>query len=343
MSPTKRNLPIAAWSEGDSVEGFALLRRKERRQDKNGNDFLDMELTDASGSIGAKVWSGSAALEREFEALDFVAYKGNVKSYREQLQLSINDCRRATDDDRQHGFDEGLLIPSTDEDLDDLRARLESVLGSVERPPLRSLAAVTLERHGKALREHPAAKLMHHAYRGGLLEHVVSMIELGDKVCDHYDHLDRDLVLVGILFHDLGKLLELGAMPANEYTLAGRLVGHVVLGRDLLRDCCAAVDDFPADLELMLEHIVLSHQGLLEYGSPVEPKTAEALAVHFVDDLDSKLNQLQRAKKSGAGLQYLRGLGRHVYLGEDPRGEEQEPAATELPESAAPAQVKLDL
>ncbi len=118
----------------------------------------------------------------------------------------------------------------------------------VERPILRRLAAETLAVHGKALREHPAAKSMHHAYRGGLLEHVVSMAELAVRVCEHYGDVDRDLVVLGVLFHDLGKLRELGAMPANDYTLEGRLIGHVVIGRDLLRDRCAAIEGFPDDL-----------------------------------------------------------------------------------------------
>jgi 3'-5' exoribonuclease len=208
-------------------------------------------------------------------------------------------------------------VPSTPEDIDDLWMRLERALDSVEREPLRLLSAVALEHHGAALREHPAAKTMHHAYRGGLLEHTVSMMELAGKICDHYAYLDRDLVLLGALFHDLGKIEELGAMPANDYTLEGRLVGHVVMGRDYLRDACDAVEGFPPDLKLHLEHLILSHQGKKEYSSPVEPMTAEALALHFVDDLDSKLNQLTEAKRHGEGaLQFLRGLGRYVYLEE---------------------------
>ena len=124
-------------------------------------------------------------------------------------------------------------------------------------------------------------------------------------------------MLVGILYHDLGKLVELGAMPANEYTPAGRLVGHVVLGRDLLRDACAAAGEVPEDLRLHLEHLVLSHQGRKEWGSPVEPMTPEALVVHYVDDLDSKLAQLRQAREQGAGFRYLAPLGRFVYLEEE--------------------------
>ena len=321
MSGPRRNQPLATWESGDNVQGFVLVTRKELRQDRNGRSYLDMEVADASGSMVAKVWADSPALEAEFEAHDFVALRGSVKLYRDQLQLSIDDCRVATDDDRRYGFDEALLIPSTREDIGDLWRRLEAALAQVQRPALRRLAFHALEVHGRALREHPAAKAIHHAYRGGLLEHVTSMAELALAVCSHYRRVDRDLVLLGVLFHDLGKVRELGAMPANDYTLEGRMVGHVVIGRDLLRESCITLGDVPDDLQLHLEHLVLSHQGRREYASPVEPMTPEALVLHFIDDLDSKLNQLDRARLDGGGLQWSRGLGRYVYLA---RHEERE-------------------
>jgi 3'-5' exoribonuclease len=337
------NQPIRAWENGDLVQGFALLTKKEVRQDRNGKSYMDLELADASGTIIAKVWADSPAMASQFEAHQFIKFRGSVKSYRDQLQLSIDACRVANEQDRGDGFNESLLVPSTKEDIDDLWARLSRLLETkVGRPILRRLARETLALHGPALREHPAAKSMHHAYRGGLLEHVVSMAELADKVCDHYHDVDRDLVLVGVLFHDLGKLHELGAMPANDYTLVGRLVGHVVIGRDLLRDGCRAIPDFPGDLQLLLEHMVLSHQGKKEFASPVEPMTPEALVLHFIDDLDSKLNQLRAAREAAVltnGISYSKGFGRYVYvpalpengpengLDPDPHAEEAEEAA----------------
>jgi 3'-5' exoribonuclease len=315
MSKLRRNEPIRTWQAGDAVQGFALLTKKELRQDRNGRDFLDLELADASGSMVAKVWADSPALNGAFEAHRFVKFKGQVKNYRDQLQVSLDACRLATEEDRRDGFDESLLVPSTREDIGALWARLQELMTvEVEQPVLRRLARETLAVHGAALREHPAAKSMHHAYRGGLLEHVVSMAELAVLLARHYRELDRDLLLLGVLFHDLGKLVELGAMPANDYTLAGRLVGHVVIGRDLLRERCAAIEGFPADLQLLLEHLVLSHQGKKEFASPVEPMTPEALALHFIDDLDSKLNQLRASREAGTGVVYQRGLGRFVYL-----------------------------
>lgn len=314
MPKTKKNAPIREWEAGDSVQGFALLTKKELRQDKNGRGFMDLELADASGSMVAKVWADSPAMTGEYEVHGFVAFRGSVKSYKDQLQISIDDCREATEDDRRFGFDESLLIPSTKEDIGDLWRRLERLMDGVGRPVLRRLARETLDAYGKELREHPAAKSMHHAYRGGLLEHVVSMAELASLVASHYRDLDRDLLLLGVLFHDLGKLRELGAMPANDYTLEGRLIGHVVIGRDLVRERAAAIPDFPRDLTMLLEHMVLSHQGKKEFSSPIEPMTPEAVALHFIDDLDSKLNQLRTARDANPGILYHRGMGRFMYL-----------------------------
>lgn len=347
MPRVLRNTPIRSWENGDTVQGFALLTKKERREDRNGKGYFDLEIADASGCMVAKIWADSPAMHGNFETHRFVAFRGAVKSYRDQLQLSIDDCREATEDDRRFGFDESQLIPSTREDISDLWRRLTRILEEkVERPVLRRLARETLEIHGSALREHPAAKSMHHAYRGGLLEHVVSMAELALKICEHYRDVDRDLVVVGVLFHDIGKLRELGAMPANDYTLEGRLIGHVVIGRDILRDQCRAIEGFPEDLQLLLEHLVLSHQGKKEYASPVEPMTPEALVLHFVDDLDSKLNQLRASRDATPGIQYHRGLGRYVYLPalveRDEPTLEIDPHAAEALEAEAPPELLPD-
>ena len=316
MPVVRQNEPISAWEEGDFIQGFALLSRKDVRQDRNGRDYMDVELTDSSGTVSAKIWPDSPALKGRFSEKDFVAFKGSVRLYRHQIQLSIDHCRATNDSDRKKGFDPALLIPSTPEDIDDLWRRLETLFpDALERQPLKRLAAEAQRRHGSALREHPAAKSIHHAYRGGLLEHVVRMAELAIQVCGHYPQIDRDLLLLGVYFHDLGKLREIGPMPVNDYTLEGQLIGHIVIGVTMLRECCAAVEDFPEDLRLHLEHLVLSHHGRREWGSPIEPSTPEAFVLHHLDNLDSKLNQLHGLQRGGAeGLHYVKTLGRSVYF-----------------------------
>jgi 3'-5' exoribonuclease len=344
MSPLDHR-PIATWVAGDAVHGFALLRRREERRDKTGKLYLDLELADASGSIPAKAWSDSGAHGQKFGAGEFVRFKGQVQSFRDQLQLKVDQCRRVLESDREEGFDEALLIPSTREDPEELWRRLEELLEAhLVRPEAKRLAAGTLAVHGADLRVHPAAKAIHHAFRGGLLEHVTSMLGLAVKICEHYPELDRDLMLLGVLFHDLGKLLELGRMPGSEYTPAGRLVGHIVLGRDLLRERAAEVPEFPPELLLQLEHLVLSHQGRQDFGSPVVPSSSEAIALHMIDDLDSKLALMRQLRESQSGFQFVRSLERYVWLGEDgvPEGdlaaEEAAPAAEDT--SAAEASQK---
>ena len=324
MPMVRRNEPIATWEEGDFVQGYALVSRKDVRHDRNGREYYDLELCDATGQLPAKIWPDSPAIQSRFGEKSFVAFKGTVRAYRDQLQLNLDHCRTATEADRDKGFDEALLVPSTPENLDDLWRRLEAIFpGSIERPEMRRLAEEAQRRFGAELKLHPAAKSIHHAYRGGLLEHVVKMAELAISISGHYPELDRDLLLLGVYFHDLGKIRELGAMPNNDYTLEGQLVGHIVIGVGLLRECVTALDDFPETTRLQLEHLVVSHHGRREYGSPIEPSTPEAFALHLIDDLDSKLNQLRGHRRSGAeGLLYVRPLGRSIYF---------DPAAPPLP------------
>ena len=316
--PTVRiNEPISAWQDSDFAQGYALVVRKETRQDRKGREYVDLELADATASLAAKIWPDSPAIKDSFEEKDFVAFKGTVREYRDQLQLNLDHCRQVRESDRDDGFDEALLIPSAPEGVDSLWQRLSEIFPErIERPVLKKLTEEILRRHGDRLKEHPAAKSIHHAYRGGLLEHVVYMSELTLKICDQYGDVDRDLVLLGVLLHDLGKLEELGAMPNNEYTLVGKLVGHITIGHQMLREACEALDEpLPENLQIHLEHLVLSHHGEREYGSPVVPSTVEAFVLNWIDTLDSRLNQLRNAKRmDGPGMHYLRPLGRNVFF-----------------------------
>ncbi len=323
MPIVRINEPIANWQDSDFAQGYALVTRKEVRQDRKGRDYVDLEMADASGSLSAKIWPDSPAIKEAFGEKEFIAFKGTVREYREQLQLNLDHCRRVTEADREQGFDEALLIPSAPEGVEPLWQRLTAIFPDrIHRPELQLLCEEIFRVHGDEIKEHPAAKAIHHAYRGGLLEHVVHMSELAIQVCDHYGDVDRDLVLLGVLLHDLGKLRELGAMPANDYTLEGKLVGHISMGHQMLKEACAALDGtVPKHLQLHLEHLVLSHHGSREYGSPVVPSTVEAFVLHWLDNLDSKLNQLRNARrKDGPGMHYLRPLGRNVFF--DPELEE---------------------
>lgn len=323
MPVVRNNEPITAWQDGDFATGFALVARKETRDDKRGREYVDMELADATGAMIAKIWPDSPAMKGAFDEKDYVAFKGQVRSFRDQLQLSVDHIRRVRDADKADGFDPDALIPTAPEGIEPLWQRLGAIFpGAVERAPLQRLAEETLRRHGDQIKTHPAAKSIHHAFRGGLLQHLVYMSELALDICKKYPEVDRDLVLLGILFHDLGKLVELGAMPDNDYTLEGQLVGHIVIGQNMLRTCCEAVaqsgEAVPDRLRLHLEHLILSHHGKREYGSPVEPSTPEAWVLHIIDLLDSKMNHLRSAYRTeGDGLHYLHRTNMRVFFDPD--------------------------
>jgi 3'-5' exoribonuclease len=316
MPMVRINEPIATWEDGDFAQGFALVLRKEIRQDRKGRDYADLELADASGSVGAKIWPDSPAIKGHFSEKSFVAFKGTVRLFKDHLQLNLDLCRTVEAADRDQGFDEKSLIPTTPENIDLLKVRLATIFPEMlRRPALRSLAAEALRRFGAELEEHPAAKSIHHAYRGGLLEHVVSMSELAVKICEQYTDVDRDLVLLGVLFHDLGKLREIKPMPANDYTLEGQLVGHIALGQKMLQECCATVSELKPQLILHLEHLIASHHGRREWGSTIEPATLEAVVLHLIDNLDSKVNQLRQLRRAhGDGLQYQRTSGATFFF-----------------------------
>lgn len=316
MARIRENEPIASWEESDLVQGFALIARAEVRVDRNGREYVDLELADASGRVSGKVWPDSPAMKGDPPIRGFAAYQGIVHRHKGDLQVNLDRYRAVTDDERRSAdFDEGRLVPSAPVPLEELDARLRAVVpGSLEKEWARELAVRTLARHGDELRVHPAARSIHHAVRGGLLHHTVTMLELAVDVCARYPELDRDLVLLGLLFHDLGKTRELGALPDNDYTFEGELVGHVAIGHAMLRDLLGGLA-VPETDRVHLEHLVLSHHGRREYGSPVEPATAEALVVSQLDALDSKLAQLREARERGErGLVFLRPLGRSVWL-----------------------------
>lgn len=323
MPVVRSNEPIATWQDGDFAQGFALVARKETREDKRGRDYVDMELADATGAMVAKIWPDSPAMKGVFDEKDFVAFKGQVKRFRDQLQLSVDHIRRVRATDADEGFDPDDLIPTAPEGIEPLWERFRAIIPeAVARPPLRRLAEEALRRHGDRLKVHPAAKSIHHAFRGGLLQHLVYMSEIAVDVCRQYPEVDRDLVLLGILFHDLGKLDELGPMPDNDYTVEGQLVGHIVLGHNMLRACVDAVaesgEPVPDRLRLHLEHLLLSHHGKREYGSPVEPATPEAWVLHIIDLLDSKMNHLRSAYRTeGDGIHYLHRTNMRVFF--DPK------------------------
>jgi 3'-5' exoribonuclease len=297
-----------------SVRSTFLVQTKERKIASNGSAYLDLELRDSSGSIKAKLWDCDR-LNPDFAADDVVQVEGMVEEYRGGLQLKvrrISKCPEAEIDLRDY-------FPRSARDPEEMYTALLARLKQMPEGPLRQLLNSVAEDPDLArrLKLAPAATSFHHAYLGGLLEHVLSLIELGDRVSDHYPSLDRDLVLAGIVLHDLGKLEELGYERGFHYTTRGQLIGHITIGLELVQDKMRALPDFPAALKDRIEHIILSHHGKLEFGSPKEPMFPEALVVHYLDDMDSKLASVlaqyaSEADRAGDFTTRNRALGREL-------------------------------
>jgi len=276
--------------------GFFLCTRKETRSGRTGSAYLEIGLQDVSGEIGAKVFQDVETITLEFDAGEFVKLQGRSNLYQGRLELILEKIRRVMPDrDAADGFREADCIRCAPKPVDEMWADLLGRIDSISDPALRALLLTMVQRHADRLRIWPAARRVHHAYRSGLLEHILSIMNAAVFLADHYG-ARRDLLIAGALLHDIGKLQELAYDTSTNYTVEGNLVGHIVLGVGMLRD---AVRDqpapgVPAELVTELEHLILSHHGDLEFGSPVKPMTIEAFLLATVDDLDAKLHQIRQ-------------------------------------------------
>jgi 3'-5' exoribonuclease len=292
---------ISDLTESSSGLAFYLCARKERRTDGAGARFLAVVLQDASGQIAGKVLGDADAADRQFDAGEFVRVEGRASRPFQKLELLIERIRRVdAAADGPEGFSEEDCIPSAPRPIDQMWEELQSRVMRARNPWVRRLLAAILERHGERLRVWPAALTVHHAYRGGLLEHVLKLAETGEGLARAYG-ADADLLLAGAVLHDLGKVDELRYDGVTSYSLPGNLLGHITIGVTMVREATAAIDGFPADLRTRIEHMVLSHHGERELGSPVEPMTAEAFILSSLDALDATLNQVKRHVEDDRG------------------------------------------
>jgi len=277
---------------GEDVLQYFEVRSKETRKTRSGQDYVDIVLGDATGSIEAKMWSDVVRKwGHEFSPGDFVKVEGRVELYKERNQLVIEKIRRA---ELSEVPEPERLVRSPQQDPDDLFDELLRISATLKPPDLAGLVSDVLHKHGRSLKTVPAAKLVHHAYRGGLVEHTVSVTRKVNAVLELEGNIDRNIAVAGAILHDIGKVLELTPMGCGR-TLEGRLIGHVILGRDLLRDAARERGCSDASWVPELEHIVLSHHGESAFGAPVRPLTREALLVHFIDNLDAKLKIMSEA------------------------------------------------
>lgn len=280
---------------GDVVQQYFEMRSKEIRKTRSGQDYLDLTLGDATSTIAGKMWSDTIRKwGSEFNPGDLVKVEGRVEVYRDRNQLIVEKIRRADVSEIQ---DPSLIIKTSPYDPDVLMKELLRISRTLAPPKLAELTEHILLSNEEALKSFPAAKMIHHAYRGGLLEHIVSVTRKVEAILQLEPKTNRSLAIAGAILHDIGKVRELS--PAGKgRTFEGRLIGHVILGTDLLRDAALekGIQDQPWLREL--EHILLSHHGESQFGAPVKPLTREALVVHFIDNLDSKLKIIDEALES---------------------------------------------
>jgi 3'-5' exoribonuclease len=310
-------------SNGDSVDEAYLVADKQLRANRQGNLYLHLELRDKTGSVGARLWNANEALARSFEPGDFLRVRGKTQVFQGALQLILSHIE-VVDPARVEPEE---FLPQSSQNVARLTARLRELMFSLGNPHLRALVECFLidEEFVRKFTTAPAGIKNHHAYHAGLLEHVVALLTIADRIADLYPELDRDLLMTGIFLHDIGKVDELSYDRAFAYTDEGQLVGHLVMGVEMLGEKVERTRDltgepFPRELLLRLKHMIVSHHGTHEFGSPKVPMTLEAIALHYLDNLDAKIHTFGREirddpVRDSSWTPFQQNLGRRLFKG----------------------------
>ena len=298
--------------------GFFLCTYKDVRQGRGGDPFIAMSLQDRTGLVRARILNNAARLGEEFDSGDFVKVQGRTELYNGRMQLVVENIRRVNpDQDAPHGFRAGDCMLCAPRPVDEMWSELDQLILHVRDPFVRELLQRMTSQHAEKLRIWPAALTVHHAYRSGFLEHILSVARSALTLGAAYG-ANQDLLTAGALLHDIGKLDELEYDRSTSYTREGNLVGHVTLGVIMTRAAMATIPDFPDVLRTQIEHLIVSHHGHKEFGAPVEPMTIEAMILSAADDLDAKINQVRQAlAEDGDGefTAYHPRLGRVLWRG----------------------------
>ncbi|MBS1842380.1 MAG: HD domain-containing protein [Acidobacteria bacterium] len=290
---------VSDLTSEQSITTFLLVCEKEIRSTKEGKPYLRLELGDRTGTIESRMWDQIEAVTKEVEREDIVKVQGRVEIYRGKPQFAVQQMRKAKPEE----IDLADFLPSTKEDVEKMFQQLLSEADSIKNPWLKKLNISILNDPKVAPRykRAPAAKVMHHAFLGGLLEHVVGLCGLAHQIAEHYPELDLDLLLTACILHDVGKLDELCFDRAIGYTTEGQLLGHIVMEIETVAKAIENIEGFPAALKTVVQHMLISHHGQYEFGSPKLPMIREALVFHYMDDLDSKLAAARAALATESG------------------------------------------
>ena len=283
---------IGELREGERINEIYLCKQKQTALTKAGKPYESLVLQDKTGTLDAKIWDPSSQGIEECDALDYINVMGDVTSFQGTLQLNIKRLRKASEGE----YEPKDYLPVSEYNVEEMYRELQGYVQSLTNPYLKKLASgLFLEDadFAKRFQFHSAAKSVHHGFVGGLLEHTLSVTKLCAFFADTYPILNRDLLVTSALFHDIGKLEELSAFPANDYTDEGQLLGHIAMGMEIVGMRIRAIDGFPRKLANELKHCILAHHGELEYGSPKKPAIPEAVALNFADNLDAKMETMK--------------------------------------------------
>ena len=290
--------------EGDKVSGIYLIKTKNSAVTKNGKEYENVILQDKTGTLDGKIWDPHSDGIAEFQPLDYVEIFGDVSVFNNALQISIKRARKCTEGE----YNPADYVPVSERDNDEMYEELKELIKSIGNKNLHKLLLklfVENEEYVKRFRKSSAAKSVHHAFVGGLLEHTLGVAKLCDHIARTYPILNRDLLVTAGLMHDIGKVNEFSPFPQNDYTDAGQFLGHIVMGTQMIDRMTADDSEFPPLLKQELEHCILAHHGKLEYGSPKLPMIPEAIALNLADEIDSKMETMKElfAASNQAGWQ----------------------------------------
>jgi 3'-5' exoribonuclease len=318
-----KSLFVTDLKPGSEVADFFVLRKKEIKE-YNGQRFLKLELGDRTGRIDGVVWDNPEEIFNLAETGEIVKIKGWVTTYRDASQIKVERLRKAI----KREVELSDFLPSSEKDTSVLLEEFRKVVSSVQNLHLKKLLELLLEDSDltEKIKKTPGGKLWHHAYVGGLLEHTLKVTQICEKAAGLYPLVNRDLLITGALLHDIGKINSYSAKGFFDYTDEGRLVGHIVSGEELIAKKLLEVPDFPPELALQVKHLILSHQGKLEFASPVVPQTIEAVILYYADEMDAKVDAFghiikTQKRKGKKWSDWVHLIDRYIYMGEEEEGE----------------------
>lgn len=295
---------INTLREGDNIRSIYLCKSKRSAETRNGKPYDNLVLQDKTGTLDGKVWDPHSGGIADYDEMDFIEVFGEVVSYNNNLQLNIKQLRKPFEDE----YYVADYMPTTEKDVEGMYAELLMYIHQIKNKYLHELAErfyVKNEEFIQTFKGHSAAKSVHHSFAGGLLEHTLSIVNFCEYLANTYPILNRDLLYSAALFHDIGKTKELSVFPENDYTDGGQLLGHIVMGVEMIGEVIRDIEGFPEILANELKHCIVAHHGEFEYGSPKKPAIPEAVALHYADATDAKMQTLTEIFKDKDGTEWL--------------------------------------